>query len=338
MDTSSDRFPGDRAPEPDEGAAEAGFLLIRAAMEQATDEAPALPDLVPGALVQGRRRRTRARVTIGAAVTGVVALGVLGAVLPLWSGGGGAEPARGWSAASQRTSVSPSPDQAPGPSPTPTNVPSPVSSDVPSEASSAPQPPFATDAPGPSTVHVEPSPGQSSMADLPAAERIRQEKFQLHAALLFGELLPRQAGPVHPVDLAVSRYQAGRDGTVFPIVFSVRPGSDRSVAPQEAPCSEYPDTKLRCEQATLPGGIEAHAVTSVADLNGAPVSTGTVVRFTYGTSTVALSVDGDEDTTRPAPVTADQLLAVAGNSRFLELVKYAAAHPMEPKEYADRVG
>lgn len=332
MDTSSDRFPGDRAP--DEGAAEADFLLIRAAMEQATDDAPALPDLVPGALVQGQRRRNRARVTIGAAVTGVVALGALGAVLPLWSGDGGTQPARGWSAASQRTSISPSPS----PSSTPTNVPSPVPSDVPSGASSAPQPPFATDAPGPSTVHVEPSPGQSSMADLPTAERIRQEKFQLHAALLFGELLPRQAGPVHPVDLAVSRYQAGSGGNVFPIVFSVRPESDRSVAPQEAPCRDYPDTKLRCRQATLPGGIEAHAVTSVADLNGAPVSTGTVVRFTYGTSTVALSVDGDEDTTRPSPVTADQLLAVAGNSRFLELVEYAAAHPMESKEYADRVG
>ncbi|RPK45610.1 hypothetical protein EES39_14945 [Streptomyces sp. ADI92-24] len=63
----------------------------------------------------------------------------------------------------------------------------------------------------------------------------------------------------------------------------------------------------------LPGGIEAHTVTVV-------------------------SVSGDEDTRGPSPVAADQLLAVAGKPRFLNLVKYAAAHPMETKEYADRVG
>lgn len=313
MDMSSDRFPG-RAP--DKGAAEAAeaeILLIRAAMEQATDGAPALPDLVPAALVQGHRRRTRARAAIGAAVTGVVALGVLGAVLPMWGGSGGTEPARTWSAASQRTSIAPSP--------MPTNAPSPVSTDT-------PQPP---------SVHVEPSPGQSSMADLPAAERARQEEFQRHVALLLGELLP-QVGPVHPVDLTVSQYQAERGGNVFPVVFSVRTESDRSVAPQEGPCRNHPDRKLRCKRAVLPGGIEAHAVTVVTDPEGSPASTSTIVRFTYGDSTVALSVDGDEDTREPSPVTADQLLAVAGNPRFLNLVKYAAQHPMESKEYADRVG
>ncbi|MEU8627658.1 hypothetical protein [Streptomyces sp. NPDC048669] len=302
---SSDRFPG-RAP--DKGAAEAAeaeILLIRAAMEQATDGAPTPPDLVPAALVQGRRRRTRARAAIGAAVTGVVTLGVLGVVLPMWGGSGGTEPARTWSAASQRTSIAPSP---------------------------AP-----TDTPQPPPVHVEPSRGQSSMADLPAAERARQEEFQQRVALLLGELLP-QVGPVHPVDLAVSRYQAGRDGNVFPVVFSVRAESGRSVAPQEGPCPNYPDRKLRCKRAMLPGGIEAHAATVVTGPNGSPAPTSTVVRFMYGDSTVVLSVDGDEATREPSPVTADQLLAVAGSPRFLKLVKSAAEHPMESKEYADRVG
>ncbi|NED83790.1 hypothetical protein G3I76_27305 [Streptomyces sp. SID11233] len=311
-------------------------LLIRAAMEQATDGAPTLPDLVPAALVQGHRRRTRARATIGAVVTGVVALGALGAVLPLWNGngGGGTEPARTWSAASQRTSTAPTPASTDAP----TDLPSPVSSDAPSGASSAPASPLPTDAPEPAAVHIEPSPGQSSMADLPAAERIRQQKFQRHVALLLGDLLPRRVGTVHPVDLAVSRYQAGVGSEIYPVVLSVRPESGRSVAPQETPCPQYPDDLPRCERATLPGGIEAQAVTSAAGPDGSPAATRTLVRFTYGDSAVALSVGGDDGTGGPSPVTADQLLAVAGDPRFLELVKYAAAHPMESKEYADRVG
>uniref|UniRef100_A0AAU2W3G3 Uncharacterized protein n=1 Tax=Streptomyces sp. NBC_00008 TaxID=2903610 RepID=A0AAU2W3G3_9ACTN len=338
---SSDRFPGRAVDEGAEAAAEAEVaetLLIRAAMEQATDGAPILPDLVPAALVQGRRRRTRARATIGAVVTGVVALGALGAVLPLWngngSGNGGTEPARTWSAASQPTSIAPTPF----PENPPTNAPSPVSSDAPSGASSAPGSPVPTDAPEPSTVHIEPSPGQSSMADLPAVERKRQQEFQRHVAVLLGDLLPRKVGPVHPVDLGVSQYRAGVGSEIYPVVLSVRPGSGRSVAPQEAPCPQHPDGLPRCERAVLPGGIEAQAVTSVTGPDGSPAATRTLVRFTYGDSAVVLSVGGDDGTGGPSPVTADQLLAVAGDSRFLELVKYAAAHPMESKEYADRVG
>ncbi|WNI34082.1 hypothetical protein [Streptomyces sp. ITFR-6] len=342
---SSDRFPGRGADDGAEAAAEAEVaetLLIRAAMEQATDGAPTLPDLVPAALVQGHRRRTRARATIGAVVTGVVVLGTLGAVLPLWSGNGngngGTEPARTWSAAARPTSIAPTPSPENVPANTPTNAPSPVSSDAPSEASSVPTSPVPTDAPEASTVHIEPSPGQSSMADLPAAERARQQKFQRHIALLLSELLPRKVGSVHPVDLAVSQYQAGIGGEVYPVVLSVRPESGRSVAPQEAPCPQYPDDLPHCRRATLPDGTEAQAVASVAGPDGSPAATRTLVRFTYGDSAVVLSVGGDDGTGGPSPVTAGQLLAVAGDSRFLELVKYAAAHPMESKEYADRVG
>ncbi|WP_371631675.1 hypothetical protein [Streptomyces sp. NBC_00341] len=340
---SSDRFPGRAAEEGAEAAPEAEVaetLLIRAAMEQATDGAPTLPDLVPAALVQGHRRRTRARATIGAVVTGVVALGALGAVLPLWNGNGsgGTEPARTWSAASRPTGIAPTPAPENVPTNAPTDVPSPVSSDAPSGAASAPAPPVSTVAPEPSTVHIQPSPGQSSMADLPAAERKRQQRFQRLAALVLGELLPRKVGPVHPVDLAVSQYQAGVGSEIYPVVLSVRPGSDRSVAPQEAPCRQYPGGLLRCKRAMLPGGIEAQAVTSAAGPDGSPAAASTLVRFTYGDSAVVLSVGGDDGTGGPSPVTADQLLAVAGDSRFLELVKYAAAHPMESKEYADRVG
>ncbi|MFD0023619.1 hypothetical protein [Streptomyces sp. NPDC058382] len=312
---SSDRFPR-RAPDE-----EAETLLIRAAMEQATDGAPAVPDLVPDALVQGRSRRARARAAIGAGVTGVVAVGVLGALLPLWSGGGQTEPAGTWSAAARSTGVPPSPRPSDPPSHRPGTT-----------ASSAP-----TDTPAPARVHIEPSPGQSSMADLPDAERARQEDFQEETSAVLGELLPREFGPVRPVDLAVSRYQGGTDGEVFPVVLSVRRrGTPGGAVPYESPCRDDPDKKLRCRRATLPGGIKAQAVTAVSHTRRSRSIHNTVVRFSFGDSTVMLSVDGDTATMVSAPVTVQQLLAVAGDGRFLDLVEYADTHPMETKESAER--
>lgn len=314
MDMSSDRFP---RREPGE---EAETLLIRAAMEQATDGAPALPDLVSAAVLQGRGRRTRARAAIGAGVTGVVALGVFGAVLPLWGGSGGTEPTGTWSTASRSTGISPSPVPTSTPSPLPTGV-----------ASRAP-----TGAASRAPERVGPPPGETPMADLPGAERARQEEFRQRAALLLGELLPREFGPVQPVALTVSRYQGRTGGNVFPLVLSVRP-EDEGAALPEPTCRDSPDRNRHCKRATLPGGIEAQAVTEVTLSKRSQSLTGTGVRFTYGHSTVALSVDGDRTTMVSPPVTADQLLAVAGSSRFLELVKHADENPMETKETAERV-
>ncbi|MFF1919109.1 hypothetical protein ACFVW8_00835 [Streptomyces sp. NPDC058221] len=317
---SSDRFP---RRGPDE---EAEALLIRAAMEQATDGAPALPDLVPAALVQGRSRRVRARAAIGAGVTGVVALGVLGAVLPVWGGGGsvGAEPAGTWSAASRGARIPPS------------AVPSVPAAPV----TTAPSWVAPTDSPLPSRLHIAPSPGQSSMADLPDAERVRQEGFQQEAAALLDKLLPPEFGPVRPVDLAVSRYQGGADGKAFPLVFSVRPMGTPGggAAPGQPPCRDDLDKKVRCRTATLPGGIEARAVTTASRPRQSQSVTTTVVRFAYGDSSVALSVGGDTTTKTSPPVSVGELLGVAGNDRFLDLVKYADEHSMETKESAERVG
>lgn len=318
MDMSSDRFPR-RAPG-EEAETLPETLLIRAAMEQATDGAPALPDLVSAAVLQGRGRRTRARAAIGAGVTGVVALGVFGAVLPLWGVGGGTEPTGTWSTASSSTGISPSPVRTSTPSPLPTGV-----------ASRAP-----TGAASRAPERVDPVPGAPSMTGLPGPERARQEEFRQRAAMLLGELLPREFGPVRPVPLTVSRYQGGTDGNVFPVVLSVRPEGEGTARP-EPTCRDRPDRSLRCKRATLPGGIEAQAVTTVTPSKHSRPLTGTTVRFTYGHSTVALSVDGDRTTNVSPPVTADQLLAVAGSSGFLELVKHADDNPIEAKESAERV-
>lgn len=267
--------------------------LIRAAMEQATEGAPPLPDLVPVALVQGRRRRVRTRAAIGAGVTAVAALGVFAVALPL--GGGGAEPRRNVSVAS---------------SPTAARTP----------------------------VHVEPSPGESSMADLPADERARQEEFQRKAAALLDKLLPEEFGPVHPVDLAVSRYQGGSGGLVLPLVFSVRPqaGPGADAGP---PCTSVPEKHLRCREATLPDGITVRTVnTAAGPEKEAKTITDTTLVLERGHSIVTLTAGGDADAMVPAPVTTDQLLAVVRDARFLELVDYADAHPMEPQNQAVRGG
>ncbi|MFI6898568.1 hypothetical protein ACIBM4_31085 [Streptomyces sp. NPDC050256] len=301
----TDRSPG-RGPDP-----EADDLLIRAAMEQAAEGAPALPDLVHVALVQGRRRRNRARAAVGAGVTGVVALGVFGAVVSMWSPDGGTQPAQTWSAASQTTTVSPPP------SPDTTAAPRPV----------------------PTPVHIEPTPGETSMADLPPAERARQEEFQQQAAALLDELLPGRLGTVRPVDLAVNRYQAGRDGNTYPLVFSVRPrGAPGGATPADPPCRDIPSKGLRCRTATLPGGITVRNVTTAEEAKESPTVTDVELRFSYGFSTVRLSVGGDHSSMVSAPVTVDQLVAVARDSKFLKLVKYADGHPMEDKEHSVRGG
>ncbi|WP_326671729.1 hypothetical protein [Streptomyces sp. NBC_01257] len=289
-------------PDPDAEA-----VLIRAAMEQAAEGAPPLPDLVPVALVQGRRRRTRARAAVGAGVTGAVALGVFGAVLATWVPEGRTQPAQTWSsAASQTTTAAPSP--------------------VPSAR------------PVPAPVHIEPSDGETPMAALPAAERARQEAFQQKVAVLLDELLHEQLGTVRPVDLAVNRYQGGSDGNTFPVVVSVRPRGGPGAVPADPACRSIPSKGLECRMVVLPGGIRARAITAEGNWDGSRTITGVDLKLAYGTSTVRLSVDGDGSSMVSSPVTVDQLVSVASDSRFLELVKYADGHPMEDKEHSVRGG
>ncbi|MEU2245263.1 hypothetical protein [Streptomyces sp. NPDC019224] len=276
-------------------------LLLRTAMERATDGAPPLPDLVPGALVRGRRRRARARAAIGAGAAALLALGVFGAALPVW--GGGTERVRDWSAASRTT-------------PVPT--------------------PLDTARPGLRLpVHIEPEPGESSMADLSETELSRQTVFQNEAAGVLEALLPEAVGPVRRTDLTVSRYQGGSDGRVFPVVFSVRPSATSEAEP---PCLDVPVKHYRCDEVSLPGGIMAQAITAAGNAKGGRTITGVTVRFGYGHSRVTLTVGGDDEAMVSAPVTADDLLAVARDARFMELVAYADERPMEAKEDSVRGG
>ncbi|MGW3243117.1 hypothetical protein [Streptomyces sp. NPDC001070] len=280
-------------PQDEHGSA----LLVRDAMEHAVAELPPALDLVPAAVVQGRRRRARVRVAVAAGVACAIGAVVFGsAALP--GGGGGGTTVR------------------------------PAASTTPAPRTSKEPAPYRT------PVHIEPtSDTEESMADLPPAERKRQEGFQQQAAVLLDELLPDAVGLIRPVDLAVWRYQGETaGGKVFTVTLSVRPsGSVPRTTRHGDTCPEDPDS-LRggsCEQGTLPGGIKATAYRLV---DGSPDTMYTRVRFVYGHSDVELAVYPDQDAKASAPVTAGQLLAVVRDRRFLDLVRYADASPMEKKQ------
>lgn len=268
-------------------------LLVRNAMEDAVAELPSLYDLVPAAVTQGRRRRARARLAIAAGiacVAGAVAFGSMA----LSAGGG------------TRTTVRPATSGTPSPQESPEPV----------------QPePYRT------PVHIDPtSDDERSMAGLPSGERKRRAQFQQHAAVLLDKLLPDSVGLIRPVDLDVSRYQGETgDGKVFTIIFSVRPSGDGPDA-KTCPSAALAVKGGSCEQATLPGGIQA---TSLRVFTDSSETMSTDVRFRYGHSDVNVTVEPDVDATASAPITSEQLLAAAGDSSFLDLVRYADEHPMQ---------
>ncbi|MBC2905326.1 hypothetical protein [Streptomyces cupreus] len=284
---------GDNMPEDDQRNA----LLVRDAMERTVAELPPVHDLVPTAVTQGRRRRARARLAIAAGIVCVAGAAVVGAVgLPAGGDGG--------------TTVRPAASGTPEPSESPTPV----------------QEPEAYRTP----VHIEPtSDEETAMADLPPAERKQREDFQQRVAVLLDELLPDAVGLIRPVDLEVRRYQGETDdGKVFPVIFSVRPSGGGS-GPK--PCPDEPGALKggSCERTTLPGGIEAISYRMLSD---SPETTATMVYFSYGNSDVALTVTPDTNATTSAPVTSEELLAVVGDSRFLDLVRYADKNPMQESQ------
>ncbi|MDX3537899.1 hypothetical protein PV721_26815 [Streptomyces sp. MB09-01] len=260
-----------------------GVLLVRDAMDRTTADLPALPDLSGPARAQGLRRRARVRAAIGGGVLTVVAIAVAGTIALPDGGGGGAT----------RVGVAASPSAGQ------------------SRTQPQPQPP----------VHLEPSPGESSMADLPAAERAKQEQFQNRAVSVLQDLLPDGVGTLQRTDLSVRLYQGTKDGKTFIVVFSVRPtGADTD------PRTCVNGRGFVCKKGTLPDGTEVIASTSPSD--GGDVTESRIF-FRYNKSNVSLSVSPHDASHTSAPVTNDQLLALAKDPAFLDLVKTADADPVE---------
>ncbi|MFD0430059.1 hypothetical protein ACFQ60_28400 [Streptomyces zhihengii] len=170
-------------------------------------------------------------------------------------------------------------------------------------------------------VHIEPAPGEETMADLPDDERSRREVFQNEAVGVLQELLPQGTGTVRRTDLNVSRYQVERGDRVFVLILSVRP-STRSVAIPSCAGAKGGT----CVTATLLDGVKARATTEPVGSGGV---TATRATFAYGRSEVTLAL-ARRVRGVSAPVTNEQLLTVASDPAFHELLRYADERPMEP--------
>ncbi|MET9518414.1 hypothetical protein [Streptomyces sp. NPDC002994] len=176
MNTNLHHTPEQDLPDPPDA-------LFKNAMSRATEMLPPLPDLVPGAVRLGRRRRARARLAVAGSVFGVVtAVALTMSVLTPWA--------------------RPGPDTGPA---------------------APPGPPAAGPAPERTPVHVEPSPGETfARTLLPKAEQQRLTAFQQKAAVVLDDLLPAAVGTIRPLDSDVRLYQGETGGKIFPVRFTVR--------------------------------------------------------------------------------------------------------------------
>ncbi|MFD9032013.1 hypothetical protein ACFVZW_12805 [Streptomyces sp. NPDC059567] len=256
--------------------------LLKSAMDRTTEDLPPLPDLAPVAILQGRRRRARARLAAVGGVFGTVTAAALGLTL------------------------------LPGPS---------------SGVAMPAAPPAAFPSAYHTPVRLTPTPGQEPPAPATGAEAERRAQFQQQAAALLDELLPKTVTEIRPVEGEVSLYQITSGGRDFIATLSVRPAEGETLQP----CRNDPSKRMACEKADLGEGRTAQAYTMpVNELD----TLGAMVRFPYGRSHVLLSVTPSEAEGKPsvsAPVTADQLLTVARDDRFTDLVKYADENPVQEK-------
>lgn len=273
-------------------------LLVKDAMERTVAGLPPSHDLVPAAVAQGRRRRLRTRLVITTGticVTGVVVAACLTA-----SVGG-----RSHTSVHPAASATPSPHGSHGPAPDP----GPYRTPVPAESM---------------------PPGDKSVALLSAPDRKQREEFQQRAAVLLDRLLPDSIGFVHPVRDYAQLYQGeAADGRMFLLIFTVRSSGDRS-GPRPCP-KDFVSKGDTCEHVTLPGGTGVRA-TSLR-LRVEPSDTmSTQIAFTYADSDAVLTVYPDVDAGASSPVTREQLEAAVGDPRFLDLVRDAAALPLDLSE------
>ncbi|WP_329621807.1 hypothetical protein OG357_16165 [Streptomyces sp. NBC_01255] len=245
--------------------------LLRDAMDRTTDGLPPLPDLVPLAVREGRRRRARSRFTVGAAAFAVVTAGALGlTLLPGTTAPAVSTPATGGATYSY--------------------------------------PP----------VVVEETPGitpPDNPEGLSPAERERRAQYQQKMAALLDELLPATITDISPVKDRTPEYRITAGGETFRMVASVRPGNEMSLLY----CENKPKDAPTCEEDTR--------------LRSGPMSEWPTWRVTkqywYRKSVVALIVYAGK---AEAPVTLRDLVDVAEDPRFLELVKEADARPVEAEE------
>ncbi|MGA5197297.1 hypothetical protein [Streptomyces exfoliatus] len=173
-------------------------------------------------------------------------------------------------------------------------------------------------------VTIEETPGVTPPDNpdgLSAAERERRAAHQQRVAALLDELLPATVTEIRPVKDKVYVYRIASGGETFRMTVSVRPSDENGLKP----CVDEPVRGFHCEEVTFDGNREAHLISMAVN---SQETSGSYLNFRYGDSRVLLSVDPENVS---APVTPRQLLAVAQDPRFLDLVRYADENPVETK-------
>ncbi|MEU6165316.1 hypothetical protein [Streptomyces tanashiensis] len=267
------------------------ITLLRAAMDRTADGLPQLPDLVPLAVREGRRRRVRARLAIVTIAFGAITAGALGLTLLPGSNTDVTMPA-----------VTPS---SPGASAS-------------AQPSRSYPPVVVTQTPGTTSPDNPDNPD-----NLSEAERERRAAHQQRVAALLDELLPPTVTEIRPVKDEVSVYRIKAGGETFRMTVSVRPADKRTV-----PCVSRPERHYVCEVTTLTYATNREAQLFSSGGGAQDSQSSSYLRFLYSRSRVALGVDSDAG---KVPVTPRQLLVVVKDPRFLDLLRDTDVKPVEGK-------
>lgn len=280
--------------------------LLRDALHRTADTLSPLPDLVPEAVREGRRRRARTRaVAVAGAFVAVTAMTLSISVLGPWLLSGPSAPP----AAPPGPSLS---LPAPGPSPQRTEpvtgMPTPTSTPEPTPSGAKPATP------------PDPTPSLSAPPGLAPEEAQRLTDFRQEAAGVLDALLPASIGTVLPVGEDPQSYQARRGGIVHAVRLSVHPDPGSPVPA----CRDIPEKGLTCGALTLDDGTPAQVYRQpAAGRTGTEIS----LQYRVGRSAVALSVSPAPSGAGGTPVTAEDLVRVAQNARFRGLIAGADASP-----------
>jgi hypothetical protein len=315
---------------------------LRTAMDRATDGLPPLPDLVPGALREGRRRRIRSR-----AITGAVALGAAAAVLApaaLLAPWGDARTGR-------------AADRSVGEMPL---VPASWPTDQPLAAPTTAYP----------TVHVTPT-NKEEVPKLDRNEVELQFAFKQKVADVLTKLLPPDAGRIVIPDTDLNAYWLVKGDRTYPITIRVDIGNG-SMPPGmgNQPCAARAalGSIEPCADGTLPdGSVISVGADGSSKVGAAPGEVAKLspampmATFGYHGAHVMFAVfpddrdkavpslsppDGHTDTTPPktppadtvppktpsadtvSPLTFEHVAEIVTDPTFLEAVDFWRTHPM----------
>ncbi|WP_158708111.1 hypothetical protein [Streptomyces sp. NRRL F-2890] len=270
---------------------------LRAAMEHAVADLHTDAHVLPNALVLGPRRRARARALRTGGVlcaAAAVAAAVFGPLNPLTWG------------AETKPAVPPAAEPSPDGSPDAEHRGGQTYDVVPPDDGTSP------DYPG-----------------LSADELARVTDYRQRVAAVLDGLLPEQITTVQIVQGEGNVYRAlTEDGLSFDILFNVRPlaGAGNIDLSHVGGCLAEEDART-CRVAQLATGETVSLRGLTPDMRRVG---GASAQFYLGGSYVGLSVGPDGPTHTPPPVTADDLLAWAGEPDVVELLHEADEDPLYP--------